>query len=144
MEQFIPTDKRKKVVIVGWVIIYFIVAYINKPAGWGADELYINYIPLRDFLAVCAEVINEELSWRLLRPWIWQTLYGIVPGALLPTISSWCRPYGRLLLIASGISVVFNILRFSFHLGFFDLTDVVLNLIGVSIGYTGYAFSVNK
>ncbi len=130
-----------------WFSLYFFAACVvcRATIGWTHDwsrvdliQMWVNLVPLRDMVKKIIDVINGINTWGVLRPWLWQTVFGIVPGVLLPTVSGRFKSYALLAVTSLAASTALNAARFFLCIGFFDVTDILLNLVGASVGYLLY------
>lgn len=64
-------------------------------------------------------------------------------GYLMPIIFKRINKLNKVVILSFLVSIMFEILQYTFYLGTMDVDDVILNLLGGSIGYLVY-FMVNK
>ena len=129
-----------------WFSLYFFVACVVNHAGrWSLDwnnthliQHLTNLVPLRDMVKKIIDVINGINTWGVLRPWLWQTVFGIVSGVLLPAVSGRFKSYALLAATSLAAFTALNAARFFLCIGFFDVTDILLNFVGASVGYLLY------
>ncbi len=65
-------------------------------------------------------------------------------GFFLPATVSFCRRYGKTLLVSAGMIVCVELIQLFSLLGSCDIDDLILNLIGVSLGYAVYRVAKGK
>lgn len=72
---------------------------------------------------------------------IFGNIFVFIPlGLLLPILFKICRNFAKLLILCLFIILFIEIIQFIFMIGYFDIDDIILNLIGCFIGYLVYKF----
>ena len=110
---------------------------LNLPY-WQQLTANLNLIPFRSITVYLYLLIRQ--SNPSLLPYAWINFLGnlllFIPfGFLLPCLSRRNRHFGRLLLTALFLLTALEITQLFTLRGSFDVDDILLNLIGISIGY---------
>lgn len=91
----------------------------------------INYIP---FKTIITQIQQTDSLWAL------KNLFGniivFIPwGILFPLSYKYFKKFIPFFLVTIIVLLLIESLQFIFMIGFFDIDDIILNLIGVCIGY---------
>lgn len=114
---------------------------------WQQLAANLNLIPLRS-ITVYLYLLIRQPNVNLL-PYAWINFLGnlllFLPlGFLLPCLCRWVRQFWRILLAALLLLTLMETLQLFTLLGSFDVDDILLNLIGVSVGYLFFRFARRK
>lgn len=114
---------------------------------WQQLAANLNLIPLRSITVYLYLLIRQPQPDLL--PYAWINFVGnfllFLPlGFLLPCLCRWVRQFWRILLAALLLLTLMETLQLFTLLGSFDVDDILLNLIGVSVGYLFFRFARRK
>ena len=108
---------------------------------WSQVKLNLNLIPLRTVALYIRTLMNTGNAY-LLRHAIINLAGNVIMfvplGALLPAIWPTLRKFWKCWLCSAGCIAVIEILQLFTLLGSCDIDDLILNLVGVSIGFGCY------
>lgn len=141
MEQLSCKSKKfLKFLLTIWA--FFVIAvvfwkgyHINYSPWWYIPKWCINLIPGKFFEIM--QIWSEEgtLYFRKILPWVYNFAIYIIPGILLPLLFPQKR-FFWILINCALFSVGVNAVRlFILRRGSFDVDDILLNLLGFSLGY---------
>lgn len=114
---------------------------------WQRLSANLNLIPFRSISVYLYLLIRQPQPDLL--PYAWINFVGnfllFLPlGFLLPCLCRWVRQFWRILLAALLLLTLMETLQLFTLLGSFDVDDILLNLIGVSVGYLFFRFARRK
>ena len=114
---------------------------------WQQLAANLNLIPFRSITVYLYLLIRQPQPDLL--PYAWINFVGnfllFLPlGFLLPCLCRWVRQFWRILLAALLLLTLMETLQLFTLLGSFDVDDILLNLIGVSVGYLFFRFARRK
>lgn len=131
-----------RVYVVGWCmfIVYllsltYFLFFAEATGRTFADRTYqYNLIPfheIRRFL-----IYRRQLGFAAVALNLAGNVLAFVPfGMLLPLLVKWARPFGKTLVLGFEFSLLVEILQLFSKVGSFDVDDIILNTLGVMIGY---------
>lgn len=131
-----------RVYVVGWCmfIVYLLALtyflFFAEATGRNfADRTYqYNLIPfheIRRFL-----IYRRQLGFMAVALNLVGNVLAFVPfGLLLPLLVKWARSFGKTLVLGFEFSLLVEILQLFGKVGSFDVDDIILNTLGVLIGY---------
>lgn len=110
---------------------------------WACVAANCNLIPLRSIAEFVQDLIRPE-SYGVFRFAVVQILGNVIMflplGFFLPLLFHGIRTYLRLLLLSVIIVTGIELVQLFTLLGSCDIDDLILNTVGVSLGYAGYCF----
>ena len=125
--------------LVLWVGCICTVVYLHRPAWRYHYWPYVNVLPIYNFVSLIPLWISEGSFgfWKIL-PWLYNLMIYVPPGFIIPTAFSKRRNYITLLKKCVIFSVTVNLIRLISKCGSFDVDDILLNLVGFTVGYTAF------
>lgn len=109
---------------------------------WSQVKLNLNLVPLRTVVLYLRTLINTNNAYLLRHAVInlGGNIIMFVPlGALLPAIWPSLRKFWKCWLCSAGCILIVEVVQLFTLLGSCDIDDLILNLVGVSIGFCCYA-----
>ena len=101
----------------------------------------INLVPLytiKNYLQVVMKRTNDDVLLHCIINLGGNVLLFIPAGVLLPKIWPKQRNFFRFFATCAGIMFLVEVLQLFTLLGSFDIDDLILNLIGMTLGFIGY------
>lgn len=142
-----PQKKQQKFFIAALLIYVVAVVWetllFRKPAAEAVAVLNPRFI-----LKLLTIDFNPEggvsgVRFGLIYQQSWQNILLFIPlGFLLPQVSRRSRRLWRTVLIGTGLSIVIEVTQLITRLGWFDVDDIMLNMLGTLVGYGAYKLSV--
>ena len=125
-----------------------------RSPGWIPGLVYeeqlranINLTPLytiKNYLRVVTQHTNDSVLLHCIINLGGNVLLFIPAGVLLPKIWPKQRNYFRFFVTCTGIMFFVEALQLFTLLGSFDIDDLILNLIGMTLGFIGYHLFCKK
>lgn len=150
-------DTKKKVLAIIWwiyIVLLLVVVVIKFNGSFGelrdrvnsySMEGSINY-NLIPFRSLGAQVSHISQGWALKN--LLGNLVSFMPfGFLLPIAYGKINTYIKVFIVGCLSIISMELLQLITKLGSFDVDDIILNMVGVSIGYLAVCFmkrSLNK
>ncbi|MCC8065865.1 MAG: VanZ family protein [Clostridiales bacterium] len=114
-------------------LVYFLFLSENFGHG-GAGEYDYNIIPFREIIRYVR--YRNVLGMQAVLTNLLGNVIGFMPlGALVPLMARSARKVWRTTLLSFEISVLVEVSQLVFHVGCFDVDDMILNTIGGLLGY---------
>lgn len=101
---------------------------------------HINIIPFRTIFAY----IGKSREGYAIKNIIGNVIMFVPMGYILQDILGKYTKYSKTLLIATGVIIVIEIAQLVSLKGMFDVDDIILNLLGVTVGYIVYKIMGRK
>lgn len=140
-------SKRKTigyVVLTIWAILVCIAALKGRPSIW--RKAFYNFIPAVDMVKCFIGVIQGKLPARIIVSWIYQVISGVLFGIGISfTIKkrSQCDMFYTFVCPALAFTMI-NAARYIIHVGFFDVTDIILGVVGANVGICVGSYTVRE
>ena len=113
---------------------FFAEALGRGPDGAAAAVRGFNLIPFTEIRRFW--VYREVLGMRVFLLNVIGNVLAFVPcGFLLPAISRRCRKWAGVLMVGALISFLIECTQLIFNVGSFDVDDMLLNTLGVAVGF---------
>lgn len=146
--------KLAKASLIVWFAFLFAVIVFYGPLRRDNIMAYVNLIPAVNIVDLIKEridywrqdssIILYRSLYRGLRPWLYNLLFYIWPGFVIPFVCKKAVSFPKLLAGCALFSVSVNCIRLLSRYGCFDINDILLNLCGFSVGYILYRLMVAK
>ena len=121
---------------------------VGRTSRWVSGETYgqmllqnINWMPfftIGNYLKVVLEHTNEAARSHCIINLVGNVVLFVLPGWLLPHIWSRYRNFFRFFFTCLGTILVIEVAQLLTLLGSFDVDDVILNMLGLLLGYLAY------
>lgn len=135
------TAARKRIRVLGTFLfllymaglIYFL--FLSEDFGHGGTGEYdYNVYPFREIMRFIR--YRDLLGWRAVLTNLVGNVAGFVPfGVLVPLMVRSARRGWRTVLLSFGVSALVEVSQLVFHVGCFDVDDMVLNTLGGMLGF---------
>lgn len=151
--RFTDIKKLAKASLILWFCILFLVIVIYRSYRLDGSMLsFVNLIPfahlidlLKERIEYCfkdSSILLYPSLCRFLRPWLYNLLFYIWPGFVIPFVNKKTVSFPKLLAGCAVFSFLVNVARLLSKSGSFDIDDIILNLCGFSIGYLLYRLTI--
>ena len=141
---------RQRKILITFAVLYaemmIYLLFYRKPAFadapyWGQVRSHLNLIPFHTIGLYLRLLLRPSQPWliRLARVNLWGNILLFIPLGLLPPLL-WqkTRRFWRTLLLAAGVMIPVELLQMLLLVGSCDVDDLILNLLGASLGYWLY------
>lgn len=136
-------DKIKKMISWAFFLFYMIALsyflFFSEKYGrvTGTEEYRYNLIPLNEIKRFIK--YHKILGYRSLIINIVGNILAFAPfGFFMPIVSPQDNKAWRVVVTGCCFSLLIEMLQLVFKIGIFDIDDILLNTIGVAIGYIGF------
>lgn len=146
--------KLAKASLIVWLCILLMIIAIHRPSSRYEIRPFVNLVPfvhLIDLMKGRIESWRKDSSiilylsfYRSIRPWLYNLLFYVWPGFIVPFIYKKNVKLPKLLAGCAIFSFLVNLIRLLSKCGSFDVDDMILNLCGFSIGYFLYSRIIAK
>jgi len=114
---------------------------------WRSLPAYVNPVPFRTVFRLARAVLRAPGAPRAasyLANLLGNVLLFVPAGFFLPALWKKERRYGVFLLTAAGMILLLETAQLFTLLGFFDVDDLILNLLGMSAGFLLFRLFAGK
>ncbi|MCD8346537.1 MAG: VanZ family protein [Lachnospiraceae bacterium] len=117
-------------------LVYFL--FLSEDYGHGGvGEYDYNIYPFREIIRYIR--YRELLGTRAVLINLFGNVIGFLPfGALVPLMARGARRAWRITLLSLEVSVLVEVSQLIFHVGCFDVDDMILNTLGGLLGYLAF------
>ena len=144
---------RQRKVLIAFAVVYaemmVYLLFFRKPdyadaPYWSQVRSHLNLIPFHTIGLYRRLLLRPSQPWliRLARVNLWGNIFLFLPLGLLPPLL-WqkARRFWRTLLLAAGVMIPVELLQMLLLVGSCDVDDLILNLLGASLGYWLYSLN---
>lgn len=112
---------------------------VNTPVVFGVDIKLVPFVTTQEFIEILRSPQSERALRHAIRNLAGNVFLFVPYGFFLPYFSEKCRKYGKTLLFSAlGITVI-ELTQLMTRRGICDVDDLILNLIGISLGFALFA-----
>lgn len=132
------------VVLAIWAILVCIAALKGRPSIW--RKSFYNFIPAVDMVKCFIGVIQGKLPERIIVSWIYQVISGVLFGIGISfTIKKRSQRDMFYTFVCPALAfTMINAARYIIHVGFFDVTDIILGVVGANVGICAGSYTVRE
>lgn len=142
-----PRERFLRFLFVLYCAVMIWLLFFRSP-GWVAGRSYesqlranINLVPfytIGNYLQVILHRTNDDVLAHCFINLIGNVVLFIPAGVLVPKIWSRQRNFFRFFFSCIGIMFLVEVLQLFTLLGSFDVDDLILNLLGMTVGFIGF------
>jgi glycopeptide antibiotics resistance protein len=129
-------NKYLIIIIILYLALLIKLIVFKYPPGMTFSVANANLMPFRTIL----DYLSGEPTWRVAMRNLLGNIVVLVPFGFLITILYQNIKWKKVLLIGLSIGTSLELLQVIFKSGIFDIDDIILNFLGVVLGYLLFIF----
>jgi glycopeptide antibiotics resistance protein len=129
-------NKYLIIIIILYLALLIKLIVFKYPPGMTFSVANANLMPFRTIL----DYLSGEPTWRVAMRNLLSNIVVLVPFGFLITILYQNIKWKKVLLIGLSVGASLELLQVIFKSGIFDIDDIILNFLGVVLGYLLFIF----
>jgi len=130
-------NKLTFLILVLYLALILRLIVFKYPPGITFSTANANLIPFKTILGY----LSGEPTWKIATRNLLGNIIVLTPLGFLLTVLCQKIKYSKILLIGMAAGVILELLQVIFKSGILDIDDIILNSLGVVIGYLLFAFT---